>query len=423
MYPPKHFRSALLFISIASFLFAEAQKPAPVASYQWIKGDGYVQSKNYYLLTLLEELPDAKKMIMSDSGLVQLARAKNTSIANSLTQCDRDAFCYTDRMKFSEEEIKNIGERLTALYKTDNALGRLVSKHLIPSGAYVLFQDMNAQEMLVKAWEQDAKGINFVIGVYGEGKKANYPLIDSTSFEVRGRNYAGLTYNLASLLSIENKYNALFFQVPLCASLHLLEMNERNMAADYEPMTAGENKAAIEKIKTVNWKSFAYSVILVPGAGPDDPKVALSAEGMMRCRLAAIQYKNHDAPFIVVSGGKAHPYKTKFCEAMEMKKFLVENLHIPASAIIIDPHARHTTTNMRNTVRMMFRYGIPFDKPGVTCTTRGQSTMIGMTLIERCIRELGEAPYKNGKRLSETAIEFYPLIQALHITPSEPMDP
>jgi hypothetical protein len=200
-------------------------------------------------------------------------------------------------------------------------------------------------------------------------------------------------------------------------------MNERNMAADFESMTQGENKAAIAKIKTVNWASFPYSVILVPGAGPDDPRMALSAEGMMRCRLAAIQYRNHDAPFIVVSGGKVHPYKTKFCEATEMKKFLVEELNVPASAIIIEPHARHTTTNMRNTVRLMYRYGMPFDKPGVTCTTRGQSTMIGVTLIDRCIKELGEAPYKNGKRLSETAIEFYPLIQALHITPAEPMDP
>ena len=108
---------------------------------------------------------------------------------------------------------------------------------------------------------------------------------------------------------------------------------------------------------------------------------------------------------------------------MEMKQYLIDVLHVPASAVIIDPHARHTTTNMRNTVRMMYRYGMPFDKPGLTCTTRGQSTMIGVTLIDRCIKELGEAPYKNGKRLSETSIEFYPLIQALHITPAEPMDP
>ncbi len=417
----KQFRLILFCTIIFSSLASIAQKP--VAAYQWIKGNDFVQSKNYYLLTLLQELPDAKKIIQSDSVLVQLARSRQSAILNGLSACDRDAFCYTDKMKFSEDEIKTVGERLSSLYTTGNALGKLVMNHLVPSGAYVLFQDMPPKEMLARAWEQDAKGINFVIGVYAEGKKANYPLIDSTSFNVQGRNYSGLTYNLASLLAEENKSSHIFFSIPLHASLHLLEMNERNQAADFEPMTMGENKAAVEKIKTVNWKNYPYSVILIPGAGPEDPKVALSAEGMMRCRLAAIQYQNHDAPFIVTSGGKVHPYKTKFCEAFEMKKFLVEQLHVPASAVIIDPHARHTTTNMRNTVRMMFRYGMPFDKPGVTCTTRGQSTAIRSTLIDRCIKELGEAPYKNGKRLSETAIEFYPLIQALHITPAEPMDP
>ena len=108
---------------------------------------------------------------------------------------------------------------------------------------------------------------------------------------------------------------------------------------------------------------------------------------------------------------------------MEMKKFLVEKLKIPSSAIIIDPHARHTTTNMRNTARLMYRYGIPFNKPGITCTTRGQSNMIGTSLIARCMKELNLAPYKNGQRLSETEMVFYPLIEALHINPTEPLDP
>jgi len=180
---------------------------------------------------------------------------------------------------------------------------------------------------------------------------------------------------------------------------------------------------AVNKIKTVKWSNYKYSVIMIPGAGPEDPQVALSAEGMLRCRLAAIQYKKGLAPFIVTSGGKVHPYKTKFCEATEMKKYLIEKLGIPANAILIDPHARHTTTNMRNTVRMMYRYGMPFDKPGITCTTKGQSNMIGNTLIARCLKELNEAPYKNGMRLSETEVEFFPMIEALHINPMEPIDP
>ncbi|MEI7670173.1 MAG: YdcF family protein, partial [Pseudomonadota bacterium] len=129
------------------------------------------------------------------------------------------------------------------------------------------------------------------------------------------------------------------------------------------------------------------------------------------------------APFIIPSGGKVHPYKTIYNEALEMKRFMMEKLQIPESAIIIDPHARHTTTNMRNSVRLMFRYGIPFDKIGLVCTTRGQSNMVSSTLPDRCLRELKLVPYKNGKRLSETLSEFYPLKDALHINPLEPIDP
>ena len=49
--------------------------------------------------------------------------------------------------------------------------------------------------------------------------------------------------------------------------------------------------------------------------------------------------------------------------------------------------------------------------------------MIEKTLIDRCKRELNEAPYKNGNRLSPTEMEFYPQLEALQINPLEPIDP
>lgn len=417
----------LLLISSNSF----SQAAGPSKDYQLIAGKNYVQSKNYYLLTLFESLAPVRNLLKKDLVLNAIARQKADSIKNALKYCNRDALCYTSRLKFSQEEIHAISNRLAELYQPGNELDRLVKQHLIPSGCYILFQHLSAKEMLVKAWEQDAMGINFCIGVYGEGKKANYPLIDSISFATRNPRdtstyhpgYTSLLYNTTSLLSIQVSDTSLFYQAPMMAALQFLEINERDQAADFEPMAAGENKVAVNKIKTIHWDNYKYSVILVPGAGPDDPKMPLSAEGMLRCRLAALQYQKGLAPFIMVSGGKVHPYKTRYCEATEMKQFLIDKLGVPASAIIIDPHARHTTTNMRNAARLMFRYGIPFNKPGITCTTRGQSAMIGTTLIERCRKELDMAPYRNGQRLSETEIEFFALIEALHIDPTEPMDP
>lgn len=419
----------LFFFIIAQTSFA--QNNHPDSRYKLISGNNYVQSKNYYLLTLFQELPDVKKLLASDPFLKAMGTAKVDSINKALKTCERDGFCYTNSLKFSDTEIKTVAEKLKSLYQSSNALGKLVKDHLVPSGTYILFQQLPPEEMLVKAWMQDAEGINFAIGVYAEGKKPNYPNIDSISFNTRDPrnnntflyNYVSLLYNTASLVVQENKTQPSFFAPSLTAALRFIEINEREQAADFEPMAEGENKAAYERIKTIKWDNYKYSVIMLPGAGPEDPAMPLSAEGMLRCRLAAMQYHKGLAPFIVPSGGKVHPYKTKYCEATEMKKYLVEKMHVPANAIIIEPHARHTTTNMRNTVRLMYRYGIPLNKMGISCTTRGQSSMIEKTLIDRCLRELNEAPYKNGVRLSETEMEFYPLLDALHINPKEPMDP
>ncbi len=422
--------SILVLVFVVS-LNALAQEHKPSSTYHLLKGNDFIQYKNYYLLSLFQQVPDVKRLLSSDAILSAIGKIKSDSLAASLKTCQLKGACYIDRMKFTDAEIKTVGERLGALYQPQNALGKLVQDHLVPSGTYVLFQGLPAKEMLVKAWEQDAHGINFLIGVYAAGNKPNYPAIDSISFNVKDlkdttvyrAGYVSLLYNTVSVVLSESVANTDFFYPSLNCALRFLEMNEREQAADFEPMEKGENKLAFDRIKNIQWKNYTYSVILVPGAGPDAPATALSAEGILRCRLAAIQFKKGVAPFIVTSGGKVHPYKTKFCEATEMKKYLMEKLDIPENAILIDPHARHTTTNMRNAARLIYRYGIPFTKPGLTCTTRGQSAWIGTTLPERCLRELKEIPYKPGARLSETEIVFYPLIEALHINPWEPMDP
>ncbi|RYY60588.1 MAG: YdcF family protein [Chitinophagaceae bacterium] len=383
------------------------------------------------MVTLLNELKDVKILLGKDQALAAISKTKSDVLAGSLKDCGRDGSCFINRMKFTTEEINAVSERLSTLYAPGNALDILVKKHLLPSGTYILYNELPAKEMLVKAWQQDAGAINRAIDIYAGGHKPNYPLIDSISFNTRDAvnrdnyraSYVSFLYNTANVVLVESQSSPAFYALPLTAALLSIEMNERNQAADYEPMEKGQNKAAYEQVRKTNWNNYKYSVILIPGAGPDEPAVALSAEGMLRCRLAANQYKQGLAPFLMPSGGCVHPYKTKFNEAIEMKKYLMETLGVPEHAIIIEPHARHTTTNMRNGVRLMFRYGMPMSKPGLTTTTRGQSTMIGSTLIDRCQKEINVVPYKNGNRLGETSIEFYPMIAALQLDWDEPMDP
>lgn len=396
-----------------------AQKP--VANYQFVKGTNVVQYKNYYLLTLFQEIPEVQRMLRNDKELNGLLRTKLEKAAEAMKQCDQRISCYAEAMKMSNFEVTTVSQRLTELYKPDNSLGKLVQAHLIPSGCYVLYADAEPRSLLVKAWEQDAAALNFAIGVYVEGKKPNYPKIDSVGFNIHSKGYTEVVS--ANTYLTLNQAHKLYFEPTLTFALQAMEIDGRNNAADYEPMESTVNKAAFDQVKKTNWSKYKYSIILVPGAGPNDKETELSAGGILRCRLAAQQFKNGMAPFIVLSGGRVHPYKTKFSEAYEMKKFMMNTLMIPESAIIMEPHARHTTTNMRNAARLIFRYGMPMEKPAISSTLKSQSFYISDTVAERSRKELGYYPYRNGKRLTETEIEFYPLISSLQIDFDEPMDP
>lgn len=381
----------------------------------------FVQSKNFRLLTLIGQSPEVKKIIEANPYLSKIAEAKTDSLQHSLLSC-KNSVCFAEKARFTDDEIKSIGNELLKLYQSSRTLAALVNTRLIPSGAYSLYDKLKAEELFIKAWEQDAKGINRVIDIYALGKKPNYPAIDSISFDVKDKQYPALMYDLSASVLEDCKTTRLFFYPAITFALRCLEINGREQAGDYEPMISTVNKAAVDRIKNISWKKYPYTLILVPGAGPEKADVALSAEGMLRCRIAVRHYLEGMAPFIMVSGGKVHPFKTKYNEAEEMKLYLVKTLNIPESAVIMEPHARHTTTNMRNCARLIYRYKIPADKPFLTSTTKAQSFAI-TNMATRCERELHYVPYKVGKRLSETDQEFYAVKEALQINADEPLDP
>ncbi len=381
----------------------------------------FVQSKNYFLLTLMQESPQVKNIVEHNPVLNKIAAAKTDSLQYALLTC-KNSICFAEKAKFTDAEIKQIGDELVKIYQLDNALRLMVKSVLIPSAKYSLYADLKPELLLRKAWEQDAAGINRVINIYAEGKKPNYPAIDSIGFNVHTKSSADLLYDCSASVLADCKNVKMFFLPSLIYALRCLEINNRNQAGDYEPMAETVNKPAVNRSKNINWKNYKYTLILVPGAGPDLPDEALSAEGMLRCRIAAHHYQDGMAPFIMVSGGKVHPYKTRFCEAEEMKKYLIKTLSIPENAILTEPHARHTTTNLRNCVRLIYQYKIPADKPFLTSTTKSQSYYI-TSMAARCMKELHYVPYNIGKRLNDTDQEFYPVKTAWQINADEPLDP
>ena len=132
-----------------------------------------IESKNYYFTSLLQHFADADSLIRTSSALTQMAQDKQQRLEKAETTEERIA-----AMKFSEEEMTEAADALAGLYKPNNALGRILSRHIIPSGCYQQYKEIGA-DLVRRIWRQDAEGMNYAIDVYADARKPNYPAIDS----------------------------------------------------------------------------------------------------------------------------------------------------------------------------------------------------------------------------------------------------
>lgn len=383
-----------------------------------------LQDKNFYLLSMLERTPEARRALETDPALHKLAAEDRASLDRALTSCKTELACYTRAVTLSDAQIKEVESALRRLVRDGDPLQHLVAGPLNRSGMFQRYSAMSDADFVAHAWTDAAQAINRIIDIYGNGGKPRYPEIDSISYDTSAARYPELVRSILAVIGDDHSEDALFFHLPLSFALHLMEANWRDEAARLEPMEAGENAAAVKQMASVAWNRFPYTAIVVPGAGNDRPGVALSAPGRLRVELAARRYREGKAPFIIVSGGYVHPSQTPYAEALEMKKALIQDFGIGPESILVDPHARHTTTNMRNAARLLYRYGAPFEKLALVTTDASQSTYIeGEVFSKRCIDELGYLPYKIVKRLSPFDLEWLPQIDSLQADARDPLDP
>jgi hypothetical protein len=383
-----------------------------------------VQDKNFYLLSAIEDDARMHAALVADKELQEIGAERRQYLGLMLRSCKGNAVCTMKGLLWTEEEIRIVSFALERLYRENAGVREMVDHELRSSGTYVLYQGRSGEELLAAAWEICARGMNDVIEIYGQGMAPRYPAIDSISFDVNSQEFQQKIATLAQGLAAEPAEAQLFFSPSLKASLELLAMNRRDEAGREEPMETGGNAAAVKAIPGIDWSKYPYSVIVVPGAGPGDPNTALSVAGRSRTALAAEAYHAGKAPFILVSGGYVHPAQTRFAEALEMKKALLADYQVPESAILIDPHARHTTTNMRNAVREIYRYKMPMEKPALVISDKGQIDGIAsQAFVYRCMKEMGYLPYKITEHPSETSVVFLPRIESLQQDPLDPLDP
>jgi hypothetical protein len=377
-----------------------------------------VQDKNFYLLSLFQQNPEVGKLLRRSPVLKKLGREKYQALRMA-ANCD-DVGCFDRLFRLSRPSIEMVATELKALAKRSE-FKKLVMKDLRPSGAFIKYSQRSDAELLVAAWRDAANGMNRLQRVYCLGKDPFYKDIDRVSFDVSSEEYRKLLK--AKLSEIKISRDPLFFEPTLKFALKMLEANRRDEAGRYEPLEEGENKACVQDMKNIRWSDYPYSFILVLGSGPPEG-INLSKIGAKRADQAAQLFLEHKAPLIILSGGHVHPMQTPYCEAIEMKKYVMEKFKIPEKSILIEPHARHTTTNFRNAARIAFRYGIPAELNALVTSSEDHiaiATKEGFHI--RCANELGYFPMEFINRISPIAAEFKPAVASLFFDANDPLDP
>jgi hypothetical protein len=413
----KHLRLITFFCCCFSLANAQQKQFDPAYSYK--KSNSLIQDKNFYLLTLFEQVLEIKKIITADTLLQNIRNSRITNIRNSTKSCPS---CWIKDCYINPVEIDRVSDQLRKLSEKHPAILKLVSNDLRPSGYFQLYQNKSDQDLLIQAWKDAATGMNYIIKAYTENKGLRYPKIDSLSYPSKSATYQLILKEMLAQVNQKTGSMTLFFQPSLEICKQLLFINNRDEASRYEPLQL-ENKKAYQNIAKTKWKDYPYSIILIPGEGPENG-MPISPNNKYRCLSGADRYNRKLAPFIIVSGGNVHPFQTLFNEAIEMKRYLMEVCLIPESAIIVEPHARHTTTNFRNAARIMAKQGIPLSKLALCSTSVFQADYIMDNSFKKTsLGYLKYIPFLSLKRLNEFDIEFSPNLESLQTDSLDPLDP
>lgn len=409
----------LLFVLLApsaQAAVAPAQAPLDLAD--------PVRDKNLYLFRLVERRAEAKTVIVRDPDLSALGAAYVARLKEADRTCAADPGCYVAAARVAAPEAGAAEQALRRLYAAQPTVRRLVDADLAASGVIAPPASGDGADLLAAAWREHLAVLNRVLDTYGAGVPPPYPQIDSPADDPKAPAFARRLRQVNALVIERAARPAPFFEGPVQYAMLLLKVEGRDEAGRHEPLETGENAAARARFIHTDWARFPYSAILVPGAGPDRPEERLSAAGRLRLELAVDRWRAGKAPFLVVSGGYVHPIRTPYAEAVQMKRYLIDALKVPAAAILIEPHARHTTTNLRNTVRILYRDGAPPSKKVLIVTDQGQAAYIAAPVFdERNLKETGVLPYRDKAQLGPFEVEFTPSVDALQVSAFDPLDP
>ena len=382
-----------------------------------------LESLNFPLLAMIRQLPGWAAAVRVDPALQALAAARAQRVT-AAGACTARPDCLAEAWLWTPADNATMTSALRTMVARPGMADALVRTHLRASGRFARHAGLGDADLLAAAWADTAVGLNNLVAVYGQGKPPRYPLIDAIIFDVKRPEFAAVLDAHVQVTMAAARADDLVFDLPLRFGAGLLRLNERTDAAAYRPLLAGDNMAAVAQARRTRWADYRYSALLVFGHGPEDAQSRTGVIGHIRMARVADLYAQRLAPFIIVSGGNVHPNRTPFNEAIEMKRLLIAQYGIPSNRILIEPHARHTTTNLRNSARLLFAAGFPTDRPSLIVTDPMTARYIGSpVLLDRTRAETGVTPGSVASATTLFAFEFRPDGAAFHVEPLDPLDP
>ncbi|RXH57768.1 protein of unknown function DUF218 [Granulicella sibirica] len=388
--------------------------------------------RDFPLLAAMLGSAPMRSVLLQDAVLKAETAKRWDEVAEVNRTCQKDAVCRSKALRFTPEQVDEVSAELRSLYEANAAVKAFVREKLQPAAVFSLDPSQPDEARLVDSWVATAKGLNLMIGTYCDGVPPRYAAIDSMTLQAGSPGLASLTGLILDGLDYEetasgasrSKEQTLFFEPTMRFAIRIMEANERDEAGRLWPIEKTENAAAVKAVRSVKWAKYPHSVIVVLGAGGETPNVPLSPRGKERVRGAVEAYRKGSAPFVLVSGGYVHPLQTPFSEALEMKRYLMEVYGLPASAILVDPYARHTTTNLRNAVREIYAYHIPVKKPILIVSDEAHiNSVASEAFATRNEKELGYQPVVIGARVTPSSIEGIPSERSLYRDTTDPLDP
>lgn len=380
------------------------------APYTALASGSLEEDRAFYVLAVLEQSPGTRALLHADSTLVGFDRARDAALRDAAARCTADASCVRgDVVPTASDVTTCIGATVTSLASA-GALAA-VAGHLRGSLLFERFVARGDDDttLVTEALTEAVADLVAAFDQYAVGELA-VAMLDTVVDAVD----AGAATDTLS-----------WWQPLARVTLGAMVADGRDEATRHELLATGENAAALGALATVDFTHFPYAAIVVPGQGPTDLATPLDPGGRARCDVAASRYAAGVAPLLLLSGGHVHPDRTTHSEAIEMKHYLMSTYAIPESAILVDPYARHTTTNLRNATRILLRGGVPAAAKVLVVSDVVQTAyMRAATFAMRCDDELHFRPWRELAPL-ETGTDTCMTLEPISLTAdaADPLDP